>query len=1231
VRLIYKSSKTIRFCKTNAVEGSLYFADANHSERTLYEESTFPIRPRLVSGRTPARRAGPFGRAAILACTSQILNLIVWHNNFRNNLFTQRQQPKRIVKTQTNKILPFALALTALALSLSVLQPVQAQTFTTNSPLLTARWGHAATLLPNGLVLIAGGRIANDYATSQWANTNNCELYSPATGSSTQTGPMSDSHFAGTATMLPNGQVLIVGGENNQQNFIASAELYDSSSGTWTNTGSLQQGRESFASALLSDGKVLAVGGWDGGEISSAEIYDPNAGTWTNAAPMNFAADSQTATLLPDGTVLVAGGSDNGNALTNALLYNPVNDTWTNTSPLNVARAGHVATLLPNGQVLVVGGGGNSAEIYDPNAGTWTLVASMIDGRSYPSATLLPDGQVLVLGGGPGQISAELYNPTNNSWTYTGPLNVGRVFHTATLVADGQVVVTGGDAGTIGYYNGPALADVETSNQAGQNTSLGFALNTTNLVWTTGGDANWFVESTNTHDNVAAAQSGVITDGQQSSLQTTVTGPGTLTFRWQVSSEAGYDFLEFDLDGNPQDEISGTGQGWAQETYSITSGTHSLQWLYSKDTSGGSDGVDGGFLDEVSYVATPTTGLIVTASPLTGPAPLTVQFTSPGVDSGGNSVTNWNWNFGDGATSSVQSPSHIYTNLGSFSPSLTAFSTFGALPLSVTGPGTITVTNHTLNVAASPQAGPVPLAVQFTSPSVDSGGNTVTNWNWNFGDGGMSTAQNPSHLYTGVGSFSPSLVARSTYGAWPLATSSLGVITVTNTPNPAFRTLYSFTPAFGSVPNGGLVLSGNTLYGTTWYGGSAGDGTVFAVNTDGAGFTNLYSFIGGSLASGVILSGSTLYGTTQYGGNRGGGGTVFAINTNGTGFTNVFNFNGAIDPNSGDEPYAGVVLSGNTLYGTTWYGGTYNHGTVFSVATNGANSGILQHFSTPYGPNYNLNGDGLFPSSRLISAGSTLFGTALSGGSSGHGTVFAVNTNNPGSFGILHYFTAPDPITGTNSDGAGPWAGLVLSGSILYGTTYAGGSSGNGTVFAVNTSGLGFTNLYSFTGGNGGSGPHAGLTLSGNTLYGTTSGGGTAGNGTLFALNTDGSGFTSLYSFSGGSDGGDPQSDLVLSGNTLYGTANTGGSSGNGTLFSFTLPSSILLTDLIKLPGGSFQFSFLHTSGSTNTVFATTNLALAFSNWTTLGTAIEVSSGHFQFTDPQATTNSKRFYRVRSP
>src|SRR6185503_7790121 len=167
-----------------------------------------------------------------------------------------------------------------------------------------------------------------------------------------------------------------------------------------------------------------------------------------------------------------------------------------------------------------------------------------------------------------------------------------------------------------------------------------------------------------------------------------------------------------------------------------------------------------------------------------------------------------------------------------------------------------------------------------------------------------------------------------------------------------------------------------------------------------------------------------------------------------------------------------------------------------------------------------------------------------------------VNTDGT-SFTNLHNFTAISGSLFTNSDGANPFAALLLSGSTLYGTASGGGSSGNGTVFKINTDGTGFTNLHSFTGDSGsnatvtnsdGAEPHAGLILLGNTLYGTASGGGSSGNGTVFAVNTDGTGFTTLHSFTG-SDGDSPVAGLILSGNTLYGTARRGGSWGMGTVF----------------------------------------------------------------------------------
>ena len=173
----------------------------------------------------------------------------------------------------------------------------------------------------------------------------------------------------------------------------------------------------------------------------------------------------------------------------------------------------------------------------------------------------------------------------------------------------------------------------------------------------------------------------------------------------------------------------------------------------------------------------------------------------------------------------------------------------------------------------------------------------------------------------------------------------------------------------------------------------------------------------------------------------------------------------------------------------------------------------------------------------------------------------------------LYSFSAVPNPSHANNDGANP-AGLILSGNTLYGTASSGGSSGQGTVFAIKTDGTGFTNLYSFAATAGskftnsyGAKPSAGLILSGNTLYGTAKAGGSSGNGTVFALNTNGAGITVLHSFSGltnfdsvigvftNSDGVNPQAALILSGNVLYGTANKGGVSGFGTVFSLALPA----------------------------------------------------------------------------
>src|SRR5205807_1073064 len=224
----------------------------------------------------------------------------------------------------------------------------------------------------------------------------------------------------------------------------------------WEYTGSLNTARFHHTSTLLPDGRVLVVGGeYRSTPLASAELYDPTTGTWSATGSLNTARDSHTATLLPNGKVLVAGGreTDPGPSLASAELYDPATGTWSATGSLNTARLYHTATLLPNGKVLVAGGGETdlysaSAELYNPATGSWSPTGSFDTGRIFHTATLLANGKVLVAGGRDSRLvelaSADLYNPATGTWSATGSLNTMRKDHAATLLLNGMVLVTGG-------------------------------------------------------------------------------------------------------------------------------------------------------------------------------------------------------------------------------------------------------------------------------------------------------------------------------------------------------------------------------------------------------------------------------------------------------------------------------------------------------------------------------------------------------------------------------------------------------------------------------------------------------------------------------------------------------------------------------------------------------------------------------------------------------------------
>ena len=314
---------------------------------------------------------------------------------------------------------------------------------------------------------------------------------------------------------------------------------------------------------------------------------------------------------------------------------------------------------------------------------------------------------------------------------------------------------------------------------------------------------------------------------------------------------------------------------------------------------------------------------------------------------------------------------------------------------------------------------------------------------------------------------------------------------------------------------------------------------VVAGRVQAQNFTVLHSFagpLGGNVGTdgtyplaGLALSGNTLYGTTSQGGT-GAVGTIFSVNTDGSGFTNFYHFAGGVE---GGNSWASVIVSGNTLYGTTF--GGVEAGIVFKVNTDGSGFTNLHNFTATDNVYPGRNQDGAGPQAALTLSEGILYGTTTFGGIFGGGTVFKISTNGT-AHTVLHNFSSYSDLVfpNTSYDGSKPQGGaLLLNGNTLYGTAEIGGQFGGGTVFAIKTDGTGFSVLHHFAISDG-DGPFGGVILSGNSLYGVTlQGGGNNINGTLFKLNTDGTGFTNLHYFTDNS----PWRGLVLLGNTLYGAS----------------------------------------------------------------------------------------------
>jgi uncharacterized repeat protein (TIGR03803 family) len=443
-----------------------------------------------------------------------------------------------------------------------------------------------------------------------------------------------------------------------------------------------------------------------------------------------------------------------------------------------------------------------------------------------------------------------------------------------------------------------------------------------------------------------------------------------------------------------------------------------------------------------------------------------------------------------------------------------------------------------------------------------------------------------------------------------------------------FRVVHNFSNPETMFASGRVVLNGNTLCGVGggYIGGLPHYGSVFRIKTDGSGYGILKQFSatypgaagvytnadGCTPVGGLVLEANTLYGTTYQGGDFGFG-TVFSIKADGSAFTVLQHFSGP----DGKNPYAELAVDGNMVYGTAASGGISNKGAIFRISTDGSNFTLLKSFS---------GSDGAVLLGGLTLSQGKLYGTAHLGGALGFGTVYSLGTNGAD-------FTTVKDFTGV--DGAYPRYGLIVSGGVIYGVTDGSGDGTKSFIYKLNTDGSAFQVLKMFSVPDAVSGTNddgfllrGGLVTVGRTLFGATQYGGNSANGVIFAVDMDGSNYTVLKHFSArldpgtNADGALPFPSLILSGGTLYGTTEYGGSGGNGTVFSLNIAPRI---EPRFSPSG---FAFNVTGYSNENVVIEASSAPGSTSWLSLQTN-RIGASPVSFVDLNWKSYSQRFYRAR--